>query len=435
MSVKTMESREKSRSLELKKHVAVIHSSNRLTLLQRKIANALLYNAYATLLTHDEHAINIGLLCQLIGYNSNDHKTIKRALINLLSTVLEWNLVDGNRLDTGGVWNASSIIADASIDGAVCTYSYSNKMRKLLYRPDIYAKIDMEIQARFHSSYGLALYENCNRFHAVGKTPWFVLEKFRKLMGIEGKKYAIFRDFKNRVIDIATREVNDCSPIIIEPMFKKENRRVVSIRFLVRHKTNTANHELHKFNGESNKDILHKFGFCGDEIPELISRYGETYIHEKILLVHGSQSYGSGRIRNPKQYLLTALEKDYRTGQQKGEPISGPVVNEYEDVSARRKKNELADAYHRALHAYIMETTNKLPAAVLTELEAEFSKYMFKEARGVYQDIYLKEGRKNPLVEYQFCLFVRQKKPAIYRGFTEIEKWIEKKLQTDTELA
>ena len=42
---------EKKKALELKKHVAVIHSSNKLTLLQRKIANALLFNAYEELLT------------------------------------------------------------------------------------------------------------------------------------------------------------------------------------------------------------------------------------------------------------------------------------------------------------------------------------------------------------------------------------------------
>src|SRR3990167_41932 len=137
--------------LELKKHVAVIHSNNKLTLLQRKIANALLYNAYPNLLKYDEHVIHITNLCQLIGFDSKDFKMIKRELVKLLSTVLEWNLVDGDRLDTDGVWNASAIIADASIDRAVCTYSYSNKMKNLLYRPSVYGKLNMIEQAKFQS--------------------------------------------------------------------------------------------------------------------------------------------------------------------------------------------------------------------------------------------------------------------------------------------
>src|SRR6187401_1529078 len=96
-----------NKMLELKKHVATIHSSNKLSLLQRKIANALLFNAYDDLLNKEEHVIHIMTLCNLIGYDSNDHKTIKKALVNLLATVIEWNLVDGNKLNVDGVWNAS----------------------------------------------------------------------------------------------------------------------------------------------------------------------------------------------------------------------------------------------------------------------------------------------------------------------------------------
>ena len=75
--------------LELKKHVAIIHSNNKLTLLQRKIANALLFNAYKDLLDKDEHIIHIVKLCELIGYVSNDHKTIKKALINPVTYILQ----------------------------------------------------------------------------------------------------------------------------------------------------------------------------------------------------------------------------------------------------------------------------------------------------------------------------------------------------------
>ncbi len=176
-------------------------------MLTRKIANALLFNAYDELLKQDEHEIHIATLCNLIGYDSNDYKTIKKALVNLLATVIEWNLVDGNRLDAEGVWNASSIIADASIDGPICTYSYSNKMKNLLHRPELYGRLNMLVQAKFQSSYGLALYENCVRFQILNKLHGLTLLSFRKLMGVEDGKYKIFRDFKHRVLDKAIEEV------------------------------------------------------------------------------------------------------------------------------------------------------------------------------------------------------------------------------------
>ena len=40
---------------ELKKHAATIHCSNSLSLLQRKVSNALLYHAYKEMMTKEEH--------------------------------------------------------------------------------------------------------------------------------------------------------------------------------------------------------------------------------------------------------------------------------------------------------------------------------------------------------------------------------------------
>ena len=53
---------------ELKKHAATIHCSNTLSLLQRKISNALLYHAYKELMLKEEHEISVKQLCNLIAY-------------------------------------------------------------------------------------------------------------------------------------------------------------------------------------------------------------------------------------------------------------------------------------------------------------------------------------------------------------------------------
>lgn len=45
---------------ELKKHVAAVHIRNRLSLLERKVANILLLNAYEDLLTQEVHTIKVG---------------------------------------------------------------------------------------------------------------------------------------------------------------------------------------------------------------------------------------------------------------------------------------------------------------------------------------------------------------------------------------
>lgn len=399
-----------NKDLELKKHVAVIHSSNKLTLLQRKIANALLFNAYKDLLTKDEHEIHVATLCQLIGYDSNDYKLIKKSLVNLLSTVLEWNLVDGERLDSDGVWNASSIIADASIDGPVCTYSYSNRMKQLLYRPNIYGRLDMLVQAKFQSTYGLALYENCNRFQDIGQSPWFDIQQFRKLMGVEQGKYKIFRDFKSRVLDKAVEEVNKYSSIAVQPQLKREKQKVVAIQFLIKQAKltglkNEGDHSL------SLSDILKtQFGLSKKQIEEVLTLYSKEYIREKIGLVEESQSFRAGKIKNLAKYLISALKDDYqpaKSSQVQLKEVIKTNVLEFSDTN-QKEKAELEIQYRRQVDKELLALYNKLPAGQKRSTKKEFEKYLNTMVRGIYFDIYLREGIDNPLIQDQLCLFLHR---------------------------
>src|SRR3990167_10941128 len=125
---------------ELKKHAATIHCSNSLSLLQRKISNALLYHAYSELMLKSEHEITVKQLCRLIGYQGNNHAAIKEALKGLISTVIEWNLID----EVTGTenWTASSIIASVSLQGPLCYFAYSPRMKQLLHSPSMFGKIN-----------------------------------------------------------------------------------------------------------------------------------------------------------------------------------------------------------------------------------------------------------------------------------------------------
>lgn len=409
---------EQNKSLELKKHVATIHSSNKLSLLQRKIANALLYNAYDDLLVKEEYQIHIGSLCKLIGYDSNDHKSIKKALVNLLSTVIEWNLIDGNRVDTEGVWNASSIIADASIEGAICTYSYSNKMRKLLHRPELYGRLNMQVQALFQSSYGLALYENCIRYQNIGQTPWFNLTKFRQLMGIEEGKYKIFRDFKTRVLDKAVEEVNKYSPIIVDSQMRKQNRQVVAIQFLIKQANGDVILDkeedalLQNVQTETLKVI---FGLSKKQITEVFAAYSPEYIASKISLIENSTSFKTNKINNLAKYFLSALQEDYQ-------PAASSVKKE-KPTTSRQKQNaqSQADDYRRFQDKQLYQQFEQRNSVEKESILKKFQKYISK---GIYYDLYLRDGLENILVRDQLCMFLRHDEPLALNAILPYEQWI-----------
>ena len=403
------------RTLELKKHVAVIHSNSKISLLQRKISNALLFHAYDDLLIKDEHEIQISTLTKLIDYDSHDHKKIKQALMDLLATVVEWNIVDGDKLDKEKVWNASSIIADASIDGSLCTYSYSGKMRKLLYHPSVYGRLNMQIQAKFQSSYGLALYENCNRYQDIGQTPWFELDKFRKLMGVDEDKYKIFRDFKTRVIDKSVEEVNKYSALFVESKFKKQNRQVIAIQFSIKNRVviDTAS-VISELNSESLLSVLKGvYGLSQKQLTEVVSSYEESYIKEKIKIIELSQSYQTGKIKNLGKYLLCALADDYQS-------IKQSKLKRRKADKELNKDHEIS--YQKYIRKIIFDKFFLLSDGTRAEMERNFKVFI---AKSLYRTFYEKEGLEHVLVQDQFIKFVMSYNNEISNKVERIENWVE----------
>ncbi|MDX1900642.1 MAG: replication initiation protein [Gammaproteobacteria bacterium] len=318
---------------ELKKHAAIIHCTNNLSLLQRKISNALLYHAYDQLMTAEEHQISVKELCKLIAYHGNNHSVIRDALRGLLATVIEWNVVD----DATGTedWTASSILASVSLRGPTCLYAYSPRMKRLLHSPTMFGKINLFIQSRFRSNYGLALYENCIRYRGLGITKWFEMDTFRKLMGVPGDKYTIFRDFKRRVLDKSIEEVNMYSDLIIEPEIHREGRQVKQLRFQLKERPRKVRLGASQSNDSMSTDdplrktLIEQFQLSAIQVAEVIREYDPAFITSKIKLIESSRNYQQGKVKNIAGYLMSALKNDYQA----------PAIKEIPDESVHQIEN------------------------------------------------------------------------------------------------
>jgi plasmid replication initiation protein len=361
----------KSNEHELKKHAATIHCSNTLSLLQRKISNALLYHAYKELMVKEEHEITIKQLCKLIGYQGNNHSVIKEGLKGLLSTVIEWNVVS----DTTGLedWTASSILASVSLRGPICLFAYSPRMKQLLHSPSMFGKINLFIQSRFKSSYGLALYENCIRYRGLPYTKWFEMDVFRKLMGVPDGKYTIFRDFKRRVLDKSVEEVNTYSDLIVEPEIGKEGRQVVRVRFALKERAKKTRLGANVTSTEEGKPeelksmLISVFGLSLAQSQQVLAEYKIDYIQEKILLIENSKNFHQGKIKNLSAYFLSALKNDYQAGKSGQERVVEKKIEESQtQLKLSQEKANLK--YAKAEYAAYRE---KIIDAALSSLSEE----------------------------------------------------------------
>lgn len=290
----------------VKKHVAAIHVSGKLTLLQRKLSNVLLLNAYDTLTSRNTFRMDAKTLCMMVGYNSNDLDTLKQSLRGLAETVAEWDMLDEQGRQE---WGVSSLLSYAKLKGGICEYAYSPALAEKLNDPKVFALINLNIQRRFNSGHALALYENCYRFHRIGTTGWWPLETFRRLMGVaDSAYYEVFKHLNAKIIKPAVAEVNKTSNIIVTPEFRKEGRAVADIRFKIAPNPQLAILDLDDGAGQRNSpvyDRLRALGVSDRLARQWINEHGEDAVARKLSYVNGQDG-----VRDPARYLSVVMRNE-----------------------------------------------------------------------------------------------------------------------------
>lgn len=327
----------------VKKNVAAIHVSGKLTLLQRKLSNVLLLNAYDTLIHQSSHMIDARTLCAMIGYNSNDMETLKASLRGLVETLAEWDMLDANGQQE---WGVSSLLAYAKLKGGVCEYSYSPALAEKLHDPKVFALINLNIQRKFTSGHALALYENCYRFVRTGSTGWWELDLFRRLMGVnDSAYYEVFKQLNAKVIKPAVAEVNKTSNIIVTPETRKMGRSVSHIRFKISENPQLAILDMDDGEGARNTPIYDRLRAQGvsDRLArQWINEHGADYVSEKLSYVGARKD-----VQNPVSYLSAALKADYGAGEVKPTSERAEKLSRVRDVvSARTPTQRDADKRH-----------------------------------------------------------------------------------------
>lgn len=398
----------KEEKIELKKHINAIHCANNLTLVQRKLFNALLFNAYSDLPHKQRFAIQIRELCRLIGYYSNDYAKLKHALLGLITLAIEWDVIDHTQEDVKK-WQASSILASAELANGNCIYEYSHVLKELLYRPEVYGRIDIRVVSKFKSGYGLALYENCIRYQGLNHTPWFTIEVFRKLMGVLGDKYDVFKDFKKRVINIAVTEVNALAPIKLFPEIERKNQQVTRIRFKLNQVVikDQAVPIKPLIDQELTRLLSTTFNFSQSMIDDVLSKYDENYIKEKVQLIIKSDAFLSGRIRGLAGYLTEALKKDYKVSKS-----SQIIVNELKDrQEAEKKASRLREEGRiERYSSYIAKKVNAFISSFTKKqherLTEEFEGYL-KQQNRLIQTWYKEKGVEHVAIKGLLNNFIK----------------------------
>lgn len=385
----------------LKKHVSAIHAVADLTALQRKLVNALLYNAYDNLLTTRDHRINTRILCEMIGFDSKNIAYLQEALVGIMETVMQFDIMedDGERS-----WEAMSLLTYVKVKGGVCTYRYEQSLAEKLYHPEIYSKINLSVLRNLRSSHALVLYENCLRYVTVGQTPVWGLDLFRKLMAVEGR-YREFKFLKRDVIMPAIKEVNAHSNIQLELLTLRKGRAVSGVQFMVSTNPQMALMEMEEDDQISANDAYQTL--IAEGVSKTLARawvidYGEAYVLDKIELTR--QQAAEGKIKSSKAgFLKSAIEQDYHSDlaeRKKQQAIAREKQETREELEARAEALvKQIRAQEGAYQQHCAELVEQAFAALSPEEQARVSEdFQASLSTRIYVNAFKADGWQNRLI-------------------------------------
>lgn len=395
------------------KAVAAIHIKNDISCLQRKLWNVLLSNAYSDLPNLDIqlHEIRVKDLMDEVGFDSKNVAYLKQALEDMVTTKLTWNILDKQGKQE---WGVSAALASAVITGGTCYYSYSAHLRQQLHNPEFYAPIPLGVLRRFGGGHALALYENCLRYRLIAQTPWFSLDVFRDLLGVgDNNSYDDFKVLNRAVIKPSVQEVNAISDIHLDIELRRENRKVVGVKFLIdgnQQGSLPIDAPDNNFKSEFLTKLQEVFCLSEKQAKEILVTHSEDRI--VAVMAYVEDRYSAGKVQSGKiaPYFLRTL-KDYDPAatisvidRQKNE------VKERKELSSKRDEteNELRGKFAASRTSQVEVYCQDLEEDQRAKLLAAFVEHLQSHNQGVLQ-FYLKSGLKTKMANTEFVKFVAEK--------------------------
>lgn len=171
-------------------------------------------------------------LLEKLGLGSKHYEDLKRITKDFLKKVIE--IKDGKTtLQT----HFFSSVEYNDGDGWV-EFSFDPKLKPyLLQLKKNFVAYNLETILAFSSVYAHRMYEWCKQWQKIGE--WEMdYQILREILKIDKKQYSRYNNFKTKVLYIAQRELKDKAELWFDFEEIKSKRKVVAIKFKVRHRKN-----------------------------------------------------------------------------------------------------------------------------------------------------------------------------------------------------
>lgn len=165
----------------------------------------------------------------------------------------------------------------------------------------------LEQTTQFDSVYSVRLYELLTQWRAAKKTPCFHLEVFRNQMGLGINEYKRMNDFKKRVLDLATEEINKKSDLKVKYENVKQGRTIIGFKFTVHEKPKAKTNVVSNERDASTADMFAVEGLNDKQLGRIARN--PSFIADYNHLVSSTSPAG----QDPKEWefeMVNRLKKD-----------------------------------------------------------------------------------------------------------------------------
>ena len=313
--------------------IAIRPKRGRLTLLSRRIYNALLYHSQRQGVDEPVYKLTLSELIGDARFNSNNTELLKSHLRDMQATTIEWSTSSSSLKR----WVSSQLLGTVTIEeqgrGRPCmvTWRYPDEIKERLVKPHQYTRVLLEMSSQMRSYSAAVLYEigaryltSPGRLSMREDVVWWAAV----LTGRSDIKEVDYRFLKRDVISKALAEIDAlCEDFGLELIEHKRGRKIEEIQFRVVPKIQQRLGDI----SASNRNVfdlelvgrLIALGLKQDEAQDLYATTDEGQI--RATLDHVDQRLRNAampELKSPAAYFKDALKKGY-AGVTAMEPASG----------------------------------------------------------------------------------------------------------------
>lgn len=359
------------------KHNQIIESAYTMTTTEAKIVAKL-----TSLIEKDdedfkEHIFKSADLLKELGLGETNYTALEQSIDKLMSRIIEI------KLDTKNKKGERDILKITFVSS--CIYRHSTSEIILRYDPNLkpyflqlsqnFTKYFLKNILELKSFYAIRIYELLKQYEKL-KTRVITIEDLKEKLQITEKSYSIYNRFKEKVLLVAEREINEKTDLKVSFEEIKTVRKITAIKFNIEKRTEEYIQEVEIVKSknkvenpvEYSDDVLNLFELLPDfervesrkkEIAELLKEHTFNYLKSDIEYCNEQrpEKYWSYFVKsvNSGHFSAVEIEKAEKVKEQKKEKEQREIKEIERQEMEKEQINELAEQVYNALTEEMME--------------------------------------------------------------------------------